>query len=107
MLLFVCLLINGAAAAGSAGGSDQVRVEEKLVLLSTPIPLLAYEFRPIILGPLPLVVMNETPWIARIRAGGVPKPRDATSKAVLIPIGPVSSKNQAHLKDKSSHQPHL
>jgi hypothetical protein len=49
----------------------------------------------------------ETPWIARIRAGGVPKPRDATSKAVLIPIGPVSSKNQAHLKDKSSHLPNL
>ena len=45
----------------------------------------------------------ETPWLARIRAGGVPKPRYATSKAVLISIGPVSSKNQAHLKDKSSH----
>jgi len=42
-----------------------------------------------------------------MRAGGVPKPRDATSKAVLIPIGPVSSKNQAHLKDKSSHLPNL
>ncbi|MGY4308043.1 pimeloyl-ACP methyl ester carboxylesterase [Bradyrhizobium sp. USDA 4369] len=57
--LILCLLFNGAAvAAGSGVGPDQVRVEEKLILLSTPIPLLAYEFRPIIEGPLPLVIMN-------------------------------------------------
>ncbi|MBR0973942.1 MULTISPECIES: dienelactone hydrolase family protein [Bradyrhizobium] len=57
-LLVLCLLVSAADAAGSASAGDQVRVEEKLVLLSTPIPLLAYEFRPVIAGPLPLVVMN-------------------------------------------------
>ena len=57
LLLAVCMFVL-AAASSRAADDSMPRVEEKLILLSTPIPILAYEFRPIIAGPLPLVVMN-------------------------------------------------
>lgn len=59
LLLVFCLLLSGSAAiAGPADRGDQIQVEEKLILLPSPLPVLAYVFRPRIAGPLPLVVMN-------------------------------------------------
>ena len=59
VLVVLCLMCSRAVAvASSADGSLQVQVEENLILISSPIPVLAYVFRPRVDGPLPLVVMN-------------------------------------------------
>jgi dienelactone hydrolase len=59
VLAFSFLVFSGAAFATNLPEADgQAQVEEKLVLLSSPLPVLAYVFRPQVAGPLPLVVMN-------------------------------------------------
>ena len=58
LLLILGIFLTNIAAANAADGIDQVQVEEKLILLSSPLPVLAYVFRPQLAGPLPLVVMN-------------------------------------------------
>lgn len=59
MLFIFCLVCSGTiAVAGSADAGATVQIEEKLILISSPVPVLAYVFRPLLEGPLPLVVMN-------------------------------------------------
>jgi dienelactone hydrolase len=58
-LMVLCLVCNeSAGAAGGADNATPVQIEEKLILISSPLPVLAYIFRPRVEGPLPLVVMN-------------------------------------------------
>lgn len=58
LLLILGIFLTNIAVTNAADGIDQVQVEEKLILLSSPLPVLAYVFRPQLAGPLPLVVMN-------------------------------------------------
>jgi dienelactone hydrolase len=59
VLIVLCFLISSSTTvSSSAAGGAEPQVEEKLILVSSPIPVLAYVFRPLIDGPLPLVVMN-------------------------------------------------
>lgn len=59
LLMVPFLLCNGlVTAASAADNGPPVQIEEKLILISSPVPVLAYIFRPRMEGPLPLVVMN-------------------------------------------------
>lgn len=42
----------------AAGRTQEVPLEEQLLVLPLPIPVLAYMVRPLVNGPLPLVIMN-------------------------------------------------
>lgn len=59
ILIVLCFLISSSTTISSwAAGGAEPQVEEKLILVLSPIPVLAYVFRPLVDGPLPLVVMN-------------------------------------------------
>jgi len=57
-IVLVVLFSGQAIVPSPAADGPLPQVEEKLILVSSPIPLLAYVFRPLVQGPLPLVVMN-------------------------------------------------
>lgn len=105
----LCLLLGGAASAASdVGRGDQVQVEEKLILLPSPLPVLAYMFRPRIEGPLPLVVMNHGESLDANERSFFPlvEFRDAAfwfarrGNVVVVPIRPGFSRTAIELPER-------
>lgn len=109
LLLVLCLLFSGATTvASSADGGGKVQVEEKLILIPSPLPVLAYVFRPRIEGPLPLVVMNHGESLDANERSFFPlvEFRDAAfwfvrrGNVVVVPIRPGFSRTAIELPER-------
>ena len=109
LLLALCLFFNSfIAVSGRAGDRPMPQVEEELILISSPIPVLAYIFRPRIEGPLPLVVMNHGESLDATERSFFPlvEFRDAAfwfarrGNLVVVPIRPGFSRTAIELPER-------
>jgi dienelactone hydrolase len=109
LLVVFCLLFGGAAhAAAETEPGGQIQVEEKLIMLPSPLPVLAYVFRPRIEGPLPLVVMNHGESLDANERSFFPlvEFRDAAywfarrGNVVVVPIRPGFSRTAIELPER-------
>lgn len=109
LLLALCLFFNSfIAVSGRAGDRPMPQVEEELILISSPIPVLAYIFRPRIEGPLPLVVMNHGELLDATERSFFPlvEFRDAAfwfarrGNLVVVPIRPGFSRTAIELPER-------
>jgi dienelactone hydrolase len=107
--IILCLLFG--AAANAAGGTEpggQIQIDEKLIMLPSPLPVLAYVFRPHIEGPLPLVVMNHGESLDANERSFFPlvEFRDAAywfarrGNVVVVPIRPGFSRTAIELPER-------
>jgi dienelactone hydrolase len=109
LLIVLCVLFSAAAnGASDIDRGSQVQVEEKLILLPSPLPVLAYVFRPRIEGLLPLVVMNHGESLDANERSFFPlvEFRDAAfwfarrGNVVVVPIRPGFSRTAIELPDR-------